>query len=89
MVENAELEEKFQAEIESLKDATYIMFEEGFNETVAQVKHFNTSVLIDFSLVDREKKLSEILGQKLRRDLNLLLIPKILNSAIVLLLFLL
>ena len=57
------LEKKYWVEIENLEGATYAMFEEGFDKAVVQVKHFNTNVLIDFTLVDQEKKLSEILRQ--------------------------
>ena len=58
-----ELKKKYQAEIEGLEDAAYAMFEEGFDEVIAQVKHFNTNVLVNFSSVNQEKKLSEMLGQ--------------------------
>ena len=62
-LEKVKLKKKFPVEIESLKDARYVMYEEGFDETIAQVKHFNVNVLINFSMVDQEKKLNEILRQ--------------------------
>ena len=34
----------------------------GFDEALAQVKHFASGALIDLSKVDREKKLDEILA---------------------------
>ena len=37
------------------------MYEQGFNEGPAQVKHFASGNLIDLSRVGREKKLNEIL----------------------------
>ena len=62
-VEKVELELKLQGEIMSLEDAKYAMFEEGVNEVVAQVKHFNTNIPINFTLVKKQKKLDEILRQ--------------------------
>ena len=47
--------------MESLEDANYASFEEGFDEAITQIKHFNKEVLIDFTLVNQEKKLDEIL----------------------------
>ena len=63
-VRKADLEAKHKAEVESLEDANYASFEDGFDEAVAQIKCFNKEVLIDFSLVDREKRLNEIIGQQ-------------------------
>ena len=62
-IEKAVLEEKHKAKVESLEDANYASFKDGFDEAVAQIKHFNKEVSIDFSLVDREKRLNEIIGQ--------------------------
>ena len=62
--EKAVLEAKHKAEVESLEDANYANFENGFNKVVAQIKFFNKEVLIDFSLVDWEKRLNEILEQQ-------------------------
>ena len=64
VVEKAKLKKKYWVEIESLKDAAYAMFKEGFDESTAQVKYFNGNALVDFSKVDREKKLKETLGQQ-------------------------
>ena len=61
--------EKMRAEVIELEDANYANFESGFDQAVAQVKYFNKNVSVDFSLVDREKSLDEILGQ--RFDANL------------------
>ena len=61
--EKMELEAKLKVDIVSVKDATYVMFKDGFHEDVIHVKHFNMSVSIDFSLVNREKKLAKILRQ--------------------------
>ena len=58
MVEKAKLEKILRAEIESMEDATYVMFEVGFDKAVAQVKHFNANVSVDFFMVDWEKKLA-------------------------------
>ena len=62
--EKAVLEAKHQAKVESLEDANYASFEDGFDEAVAQVKCFKKEVSIDFSLVDQEKRLNEILRQQ-------------------------
>ena len=35
MVERTELEKKLQVEIEDLKDASYAMYENGFDEAIA------------------------------------------------------
>ena len=58
------MEAKLLADIITVEDATYVMFEEGFDEVVAQVKHFNANVSIDFNSVNKEKKLVEILEQQ-------------------------
>ena len=62
--EKAELEKKSREEIASLEDVDYVMFKQGFNKAVAQVKHFNTSLSIDFFRVDREKTLKDIIEQQ-------------------------
>ena len=59
--EKVVLKVKHKVEVESLEDANYASFEDGFDEAVAQVKCFNKEVPIDFSLVDWEKRLNEIL----------------------------
>ena len=69
-IEKAKLELKLQANIASLEDVGYAMFEDGFDKAIAQVKHFNMGVSIDFTLVNREKKLDEILGQQLSIEVD-------------------
>ena len=49
----AELEKSLRIEIVSLEDASNAMFEQGFNQVVAQVKQFNTGVLINFTMVNQ------------------------------------
>ena len=61
-LKKVELEKKLQEETVTLEDAKYAMFEQGFNEVVAQVKHLNIGVPIDISVVDREKNLKDILA---------------------------
>ena len=55
-------EDRLQREIEQLADAAYACYEDGFDEALAQVKHFAAGGSIDLSKVDREKKLEDILA---------------------------
>ena len=48
----------------SLEDVGYAMFEQGFDKAVAQVKHFNTNVPINFARIDREQNLEDIIEQE-------------------------
>ena len=54
---------KLQAKIEYLEDVGYTMFEVDFDQAIAQVKYFNIEASINFSEVNQEKKLQEILRQ--------------------------
>ena len=68
-----EKEEKIKAlgeESKWLKDAAYLCYEQGFDETLTQVKHFASGSLVDLSRVDREKKLEEILVKEASTDHN-------------------
>ena len=47
-------------EILNVEDATYAMFQSGFDEVVAQVKQFNASMPIDFSTVNRDQSLKDL-----------------------------
>ena len=38
--------------IEELKDAGYIIFEEGFDKAITQIKHFSSESSIDFLKFD-------------------------------------
>ena len=59
--EMAELESKHPAKVINLEDANYASFEEGFDKAITQIKYFNKDVPIDFTLVNRQKILDEIL----------------------------
>ena len=59
--EKIKLEEQLQVKIEGLEDVGYAMFKSGFNESIAKVKHFNSGALINFSKVNRERRLQEML----------------------------
>ena len=61
--EKVEMEAKLRANIISVEDVAYTMFDGGFDKAVGKVKHFNSNVLIDFNSVNWEKRLIEILGQ--------------------------
>ena len=68
--EMAQHKSKHEAEVIELEDANYASFENGFDQAVAQVKYFNKNVPVNFSLVDWEKSLDEILGQRSDVDLG-------------------
>ena len=51
-------------EIERLKDAVYMCYEQEFNEALTQVKHFASGTPIDLSNIDQERKLAEILAKE-------------------------
>ena len=59
--EKVEEEKKQGEEIQKLKDVAYVCYEQGFDEALAQVKHFANKTPIDLSRVDQERKLEEIL----------------------------
>ena len=52
MCKKANLEKKLWEEIKGLEDASYAMFEKGFDEAISQVKHFNNKSSINFSKVN-------------------------------------
>ena len=56
--------------MERLEDVAYVCYEQGFNETLAQVKYFSSGNSIDLSRVDRERKLAEILVEEALTDRN-------------------
>ena len=45
-VKKVELEKSLKEKIISLENKGYTMFEQGLDEAIAQVKHFNSRVLI-------------------------------------------
>ena len=57
-------ERVLQEEIERLEDATYVCYEQGFDEALAQVKHLANGNLIDISRVNWERKFVEILAEE-------------------------
>ena len=63
-LERKKVEEMLQDEVEKLGDATYAYYEQGFDEALAQVRHFAKGTPVDLSKVNHEKKLGEILAVK-------------------------
>ena len=61
-LERKEVEKVLQEQTEKLRDAAYACYEQGFDKTLAQVKHFAKGALVDLSKVDQERKLDEILA---------------------------
>ena len=49
--ERVKLKKKLLEEIISVKDLAYAMFKQGINEVIAQIKHFNVEMLINYSNV--------------------------------------
>ena len=45
------------------EDAAYLCYEQGFDEALAQVKHFARESMINLSKVDWERKLEEMLAE--------------------------
>ena len=54
--------------LRSLEDATYLYYEQGFDEALAQVKYFAGESSVDLSRIDREKKLQEMLVERVSTD---------------------
>ena len=54
----------------ALKDARYVMFEQGFDKAIALMKHFNVGMSIDFSKVNRKRNLKDILAQESYAEQN-------------------
>ena len=62
--EKVEGEKELWKEIQKFEDAAYVCYEQGFDEALAQVKHFTSETPIDLSRVDRERKLDEIMAER-------------------------
>ena len=66
-----EKEEKvLHKEMGQLEDASYVCYEQGFDEALTQVKHFASGSTVYLSRVDRERKLAKILAKEAPTDRN-------------------